>query len=166
MNKVDADSIFDRLAALGIARVSAEYSGSGDSGQFDGFIAYGPYANGQEPYIDNAVLEKPIGETDALQVVANVKARLDGEPFQTFAKELEQLAWDTVDAAGHSGFWNNDGGYGKLVFDVTERTIVLEHSNYTGATEDSTHEVFADDPNNSVDFPSTENTERDAATTP
>lgn len=139
MTKTEADAIFARLAALGVKYVSAEYSGSGDSGQFDGFTVYGP----NNEYLNSIILDKPVGESDAL-IVDKVTKRLNNEKFQTFSKELEQMAWDAVDNAGHNGFWNNDGGYGKLVFDVAERTIVLEHSNYTGATEDITHELFSE----------------------
>lgn len=143
MNKADADRVFTQLTALGVATLSAEYSGSGDSGQFDGLIAY----DSEHKYIESVVFDKPFGETEALQIIGQVTARLSGGKLQTFAEELEEMAWAAVSAAGHNGFWNNDGGYGKLVFDVRERTIVLEHSNYTGATEDSTDTVYSEDPN-------------------
>lgn len=142
MTKTEADAVFARLAALGVALLHAEYSGDGDSGQFDGLTAY----DAEGKWVGEVDFDKPVGEEDAL-VVNKVTKRLNNEKFQTFSEELEQMTWGAIDNAGHGGWENNEGGFGKLVFDVAERTVVLEHSNYTGATEDSTNTVYSADPN-------------------
>lgn len=142
MTKTEADAIFARLAALGVDYVSAEYSGSGDggrgdSGQLDGFAVYGP----NRAHLDSSVLDKLV---DEYALIDKVTKRLN-KKFQTFSAELGQMTWDAIDASGNSGFYNS-GGFGSLVFDVTARTIMLEHSNYTNETEDSTYKLFDENP--------------------
>ena len=55
--------IFAELKDLGVASITANYSGSGDSGQSDGIIAFNADSTVLE--ID---LDKPIGEEIALRV--------------------------------------------------------------------------------------------------
>ena len=55
--------IFAELKDLGVASITANYNGSGDSGQFDGITAF----NADGTVLENN-LDKPIGEEIALRV--------------------------------------------------------------------------------------------------
>lgn len=135
MTKNEADAIFARLTALGVGFVKAEYSGSGDSGQFDGFAIY----DAAGVHTTDIDLDKPMGEEDLL---LKVTAKLEDREHKQLTEYLESLTWDAVDEAGHDGFWNDNGGSGMWVIDVAARTIVLEHTNNVMTTEDSRYEVF------------------------
>lgn len=140
MDATKKAEILGRLKALGIFELAAEYSGSGDSGQFDCFTAYGK----DHSYLATFDLDMPFGEAEALK---KVTARLTDTKYETFSGELEALIWEAVDEAGHNGFWNNEGGDGKLVFNVVDNTIRLEHRNRIESFEESSHELCPDDPN-------------------
>ena len=84
------------------------------------------------------------GDDEIPRIVA---ASLLDKEIKKFSDQLEQMAWDAVDRAGHNGFWNNEGGDGKLVFDVPGRTITLEHRNRIESFEESSHNVYSPDPN-------------------
>lgn len=130
--------IFDELKALGVASITANYSGQGDSGQFDGITAHN--ADGSVLEID---LDKPVGEEIALRV----KDRLLNREFKTLSNRIAQLVWDTVDAEGHSGFWNNEGGEGTLEIDVAEQTITLNHTDHPeGYWDDEEGEEETEEP--------------------
>lgn len=130
-------ALLTRLKTLGVYRLEAEYSGSGDSGQFDQFVCY----DKDGTYMHSVDLDRTTGEDQALR---RVTARLKDEEYTTFSDELEKVVWNAVDEAGHNGFWNNEGGEGKLVFDVGEGTIVLEHKNRVESWEEYAHEMGED----------------------
>jgi hypothetical protein len=96
------DKLLNYLGALGIKRLTVDYSGSGDSGQ-----------------------------TDDISTVPDRNMILD-EKFEDTDKELKQVidefAWEAIEN-NESGFYNNDGGQGRIVFDVKKRTITMEHYN-------------------------------------
>lgn len=114
--------VLRELKTRGVVRVIANYSGGGDNGQFDGITVEN--AQGETVEFD---LDKPVGEEIAL----GVTRRLLGEEDKKLSDLVEQLAWDAVDEAGHSGFWNNAGGQGQLIIDLTkdEPEVRLEHGN-------------------------------------
>lgn len=143
-NKVDIDHLFDALKRLDIEQLIGEYSGSGDSGQFDG--VYVIYVDGRPQHkID---FDKPLGEIEALTGISEnaiptyVAASLKGEQLKSLRDLIEHLAWQAVDNAGHGGFENDDGGYGKLIFDVKERTIELEHNDYVVSTQTTFTDIY------------------------
>jgi hypothetical protein len=140
MEKAQAQAIFDRMELLGIAKITAKYSGSEDSGQFDGFECFDK--NGA--LVDELLLDKPLGEDEQLR---KVTARIMNAEDKKFTEELEQAAWDAVDGAGQGGFHNNEGGEGTLNFDLAERRIWLTHANntYTDRETDKDGEPLNDD---------------------
>jgi hypothetical protein len=124
MDAAQANALLDGLAKAGIARVVASYSGSEDSGQFDGCTAF----NAADEEMGNFDFQKPLGEDE---VIGAITSRLLNQKHKTLAEQLEQAAWDAVDEAGQGGFWNNEGGEGSLTIDVAERRIWLKHANNT-----------------------------------
>jgi len=107
-------TLFDFLKALGIQVLKVHYSGSGDSGQTD----------------------------DMTTIPAKLSKLLDEQLNQkeTLRSYLETFTWEKIEDE-ESGFYNNEGGYGEILFDVAERTIKMEHFNYIQETVYSEHEL-------------------------
>jgi hypothetical protein len=103
--------IFAALAAAGVHRVTIDYDGSGDSGQIDGIEAWD--ANGQRI---------PLPTEPKLQLATDDP----GQPVN-LESAVEDLAWNCLESL-YSGWENNDGACGTFVFDVSARTITLEHN--------------------------------------
>jgi len=118
------------LKAAGLTMVYAEYSGSGDDGQFDGAFT--------EVGAQRIDLDRVEGtpELDA----AYAAARLVGEEARSLAQLVEDLCYAAVDNCGHGGFHNNEGGYGVFTIDVEACTCMLEHTDYVQSTENHTYE--------------------------
>jgi hypothetical protein len=91
-------------------RVTIDYDGEGDSGQ-----------------IGEVAAESATGRP--VDLVRKITLNLRGEPYQyaTLQEALEDFAW-VVLAVYHSGFENNEGGFGTLSFDVRKGTVTLEHN--------------------------------------
>ena len=106
--------LFDFLKALGIQVLKVHYSGSGDSGQTD----------------------------DMTTIPAKLSELLDEKLNQkeTLRSYLDTFTWEKIEDE-ESGFYNNEGGYGEIIFDVAERTIKMEHNNYIQETVYSEHEL-------------------------
>lgn len=139
------ERILRQLRDLGVAYITAEYSGSDDSGQFDGITVQN--AAGETIEFD---LDKPVGEEAALKV----KRRLLDEEDKPLSDQIEVLVWDTIDEMGHSGFWNNEGGQGTMKIDVAAGTIVLVHGNNGEDTRDYDEETeeYIGENNAAVDY--------------
>ena len=59
---------------------------------------------------------------------------------ETLRSYLDTFTWEKIEDE-ESGFYNNEGGYGEIIFDVAERTIKMEHNNYIQETVYSEHEL-------------------------
>ncbi|MGL4240257.1 MAG: DUF6878 family protein [Beijerinckiaceae bacterium] len=110
-NKAD---LFAVLAGAGIATVTVEFDGYGDSGQIESVDASGK---------DGLSCELP---SESLVI----RRALWGEPEpaseeMTVADAIERLAYDLLGGA-HPGWEINDGSYGSFVFDVAAGAIRLE----------------------------------------
>ena len=111
--------LFDALAAAGIATVTVEFEGSGDSGQMEK-----PCARAA----DETVIDLPSQAVEIERVDWNLgplKEQL------ALPDAVEIMAWGLLGEA-HGGWENDDGGYGEFTFDVAELSIKLEyHERYT-----------------------------------
>lgn len=98
------------LQSANVASVAIEYDGEGDNGQINAIVA-----------------------TDA------AGARIDLTKIRMLATEIEAPQADTIDefvnlfcwdalAVYHSGFENNDGGFGRITIDVPTGAIELERN--------------------------------------
>lgn len=110
-NKAD---LFAILADAGIATVTVEFDGCGDSGQIESVDAIGK--NGMSC------------ELPATSIA--IRRALWGEPEpaseeMTVAEAVERLAYDLLGGA-HPGWEINDGSYGTFVFDVAAGAITLD----------------------------------------
>lgn len=109
------DALLDVLRAAGVANVTVTYDGEGDSGQTDS-----PHAITQDGSgIDLATLTAPDPQAASTEGAA--------KPALQLSQLVENFLWAVLDVH-HAGFEINDGGFGELTIDVTERSVILEHS--------------------------------------
>ena len=99
------------LKANGIARVTAEYDGGGDSGQINAITAQNEAG---QPIDVSALGPFSHGE----------------RTFDTIHEFIDEFAWDCIEASEHSGFFNNEGGYGEFKFDVATGRVWMEHTDF------------------------------------
>lgn len=110
-NKAD---LFATLAGAGIARVTVEFDGYGDSGQIESIDAIGAGGAPRDlPTIQLVIRRAVWGETEP-----------QAEEM-TVADAIERLAYDLLGGA-HPGWEINDGAYGAFVFDVAAGAITLD----------------------------------------
>jgi hypothetical protein len=55
-------------------------------------------------------------------------------------QQVEEFAWAVLDVY-HSGYENNDGGFGQLTIDVTSRSAELDHNDRVVESVNTTTEV-------------------------
>jgi hypothetical protein len=108
------DILFAALAAAGIHRVTVDYDGSGDSGQIDTIEASNS-ANENIPFPSDTRIQFASENAHAPPAEYNLEAA------------VESAAWDCLDDL-YYGWENNDGAFGRFVFDVPARTVTLEHN--------------------------------------
>ncbi|MGL4975226.1 MAG: DUF6878 family protein [Bosea sp. (in: a-proteobacteria)] len=110
-NKADLFAIF---AGAGIAKVTVEFDGCGDSGQIESVEAVGT---------DGKPREMPAISLSIRKAVWGVS-----EPQchdMTVTDAIETFAYDLLGDT-HPGWEINDGAYGTFVFDVGEGSITLD----------------------------------------
>jgi hypothetical protein len=100
------------LRLLGIARVEIEYDGESDNGQITGVLAFD--AEGRFAPLQGSLL---------LPAKADDACRKD----QPLSSALEDFAWAVLQHY-HSGFEDNDGGFGTLVIEPPSSRVHLEHN--------------------------------------
>ena len=103
------EELFNTLAMFKITKLVVHYSGSGDSGQTDD------------------VTTEPASRSELLDEVM--------QSGKTIRDAVDEFAWDEGIENHEGGFYNNDGGYGEVIFDVKDRTITMAHNNYITETQ-------------------------------
>jgi hypothetical protein len=103
-----------RLSALGVAVVSASYSGCGDSGQIDGVDFH---------TADNRI------------VTSDIPGDLQNE--------VENFLYDALEFR-HGGWENNDGGGGEFRWVLATNYMEHTHRDFYTETDSTYHEGFAD----------------------
>jgi hypothetical protein len=120
--------VFAALADAGIHRVTVEYDGSGDSGQIENVEA-------------SDAAGKSISLPDTgIHLVSGHPEHPGAE--RTLEQAIENVAWDYLDDL-YCGWENNDGAFGRFVFDVPARTLTLEHNERYTEVHTSAHEFSA-----------------------
>lgn len=120
-------AVFDALAAARITSVIVTFDGCGDSGQIESIDAKAGDAGADLPHREIPIASVRWGDSEPTTVT------------MTVSDAIEQLAYDYLSET-HCGWENNDGAYGEFVFDVTERTITLDHNDRYTAVESYSHE--------------------------
>jgi hypothetical protein len=118
--------LFDCLEDAGLILITVDFDGSGDSGQIEGIFAFDEYG------------EVAVPRASLPCISLNPVARADTTELQSVSDVVEALAYDLLEEE-HGGWENNDGAYGELRFDVTDRTITLAYHERIMTSEYSEH---------------------------
>ncbi|MBS3962852.1 MAG: hypothetical protein KGZ61_13625 [Sandarakinorhabdus sp.] len=110
-------AIFDALASAGVVTLVVNFDGFGDSGQIEAMTATG--AEGEIALPETCIPYASPGRDDGDDAI-------DQQPL-TLAEAIETLCYDLLRQT-HAGWENNDGAFGDFTFDVTARTISLDHN--------------------------------------
>ena len=121
-------AIFDALEAAGIAHVTIEFEGSGDSGQM-------------EQATGCTAANEPVGIPDVVIEITRVDFDEDKDSSADVAlrEAIETVAYELLEQT-HGGWEDNDGGFGTFAFDVAERSITLDFNERYTETNNSVHE--------------------------
>ena len=119
-------ALLDALALAGITTVIVDFDGYGDSGQIEHVEARIGDEEACMPVGTIDVVEALWGEAERKCSAVNISAA------------IESLAYGALEQT-HSGWENNDGAYGDIVFDVAERTLTLDYNERYTASELYTH---------------------------
>lgn len=129
--------ILEAMKAIGAARATVTYSGSGDEGQFDQpeFVkADGTAINAEEAMVN---LKATVG------VWVSGESKWENKEWEgevDLNEALSDLCHDLVQDR-HGGWENNEGGCGSLQVLVEGGKFRLEHSNYYIETEYSEYDL-------------------------
>ena len=110
--------LFDALATAGIATVTIDFDGYGDSGSFQEAAAYRAEKTQIPLPAPDIVVQTVVYETNTVSVSDKVTTARDF---------LEDLATDFLEET-HSGWEDGEGAYGQFRFSLADRTITLEYN--------------------------------------
>ena len=113
------------LRARGIATVTIEYDGEGDSGQIGDILA----CDAKQHPVD---IERPVQ-------LALYRGKAASE-YDSLREALDDFAWLLL-AHFHDGFENNEGGFGTIRIDVAKRSVILDHDDRVIETVNTRTEV-------------------------
>lgn len=108
--------LFDTLAAAGIAVVTIDFDGYGDSGSFEQATAFDA---------ENAEIPLPTADITVKAVVFETGAI--EEKVTTARDFLDNLASEFLEET-HCGWEDGEGSFGQFRFSLAERTITLEYN--------------------------------------
>lgn len=121
-------SLFAALRNAGIASVTVNFDGYGDSGQIEDITAVS--ADQSECEIPATIVELQLlsfGENEPICV---------SQPLQEAVETLSYALLGSV----HCGWENNEGAFGDFTFDVAAGTISLDYNERFASSENYTHE--------------------------
>jgi hypothetical protein len=123
---VNKTALLNALEIAGLTRVVVSFDGYGDSGQIENVEVRIGDDEARMPAGTIEVGEALWGEVELKRSAVGISAA------------VESLAYDVLEQT-HSGWEDNDGAYGDIVFDVAERTITLDYNERYTASENYTH---------------------------
>ena len=98
------------LKTLGISRVAINYSGSGDSGQVNEVNAYLV----GDPRVVQDIDKIAAQHAPPDEISIKVSNKLLGQEDKELSAILEEFAYDAIEEANLSDWYNNDGGGGTM----------------------------------------------------
>jgi Family of unknown function (DUF6878) len=110
--------LFDALAGAGIATVTIDFDGYGDSGSFQEAAAFSA---------ENTEIPLPAPDIVVKTVVFETKTVSVSDKVTTARDFLEELTSDFPEET-HSGWEDGEGAYGQFRFSLADRTITLEYN--------------------------------------
>lgn len=107
--------LFPLLAAAGIATITVEYEGSGDSGAVENITIVDAEGNPMPLPAGEVTMQSP-----------NWNGKEISEHPAAIDVAVENLAMDAVECR-HGGWENNEGGRGSITLDIAGNRIEVEH---------------------------------------
>jgi hypothetical protein len=120
------------LRALGITRVTVEYSGGGDEGRTES-ITFEPNDQHTSHTVNVALMKY---RWDEERACGGSELAFDDMALDQVAEALCDTA---ISLTGHNGYENNDGGAGTFVLQAADATAELEHSDYYTESDTTSH---------------------------
>lgn len=127
---LNKEAMLDAMAAVGASLVTAEYAGSGDSGE-------GVDVTTEPADISGTVLMNIL--TSSFDHERKLWVYSAAVKEMSLIDAAEMLCDDLISAAGHDGFENNDGGGGTMTLTLASRELELEHYDCYVERETSVH---------------------------
>ena len=140
------------LSEAKVKRVESRYDGSGDSGEYYGAIytmeddshriapkrhGYWDIPEGATPWENAPPLTQTVEKSTWTE---EGWTREDGDAERSLHDAVDDLSYSVV-YRFEAGWENNEGGCGLVIFDVPNKRVILEHSQYVTITEDSRYEI-------------------------
>ena len=129
-------AMMEAIAAAGATLGYVAYTGSGDSGQVEEvWVATGPF-NDAQPYetpgaidLDHTKVWLPFTTGSYVHDEEHPDGHhvLTVTPNMPLDDALERFAHAAIGATGHSGYENEEGGFGYMLIDVAANTVKLDH---------------------------------------
>jgi hypothetical protein len=109
-------ALFDALARAGITSVIVTFDGFGDSGQIENV----------EVRAGDALQELPADQIEFVAPLFGDAGKVE-RTTHSLSDAIETLVYAFLEQS-HSGWEDNDGAYGDVMFDVGNRTITLDYN--------------------------------------
>ena len=113
------------LKAKGIAKVSIEYDGEGDSGQVNDIQAFDQK-------------QQPVSLDDPFTLALHNPE--EPTTYASLYEALDDFAWTAL-GLYHDGFVNNDGGFGAIAIDAEKATVTIDHNDRITDVDNTVTEV-------------------------
>lgn len=126
-DKLTSDGVLMLLHDMGIRFVQCNYSGGGDSGAID---EWGFYDETQRNLID----WESASFTDES---ATEEMDTTSEEMKNAWKKVEGIIYNVLNTKVND-WWNNDGGYGSFLMDVTTCEYIVANNCYVTEVESQT----------------------------
>ena len=119
-------NVCEKLKEHGIDLVTTQYSGGGDSGDYEPAISY---ANDEEVCVPSVEVKKfrPVIKWDT-ETGGWVAVEIE-EKTGDLLDVVEELMAEAVEIR-HPGWYDNDGGEGTVAMNVEEQTINVNHGDH------------------------------------
>lgn len=89
--------------------------------------------------VDKATISYNGGGDEGNVEEVTLSATTEPDLSHTLYEKLSEWAWEFV-IGYHSGFENNEGGFGSIIWDMTTGAITLDHNDYIEHSEQTLHE--------------------------
>jgi hypothetical protein len=125
--EINKTVLFDATRTTGVSMMTIEFDGYGDEGDMEQALAFAGEVPTEMPEDRIEILDVMWGGSETERQTV------------TIGQAVETLAWSILQST--FGNWqDNEGGFGKFIFDAGSRKITLEYNERISDTEYSEHE--------------------------
>jgi len=118
-------SLCAALKTKGIAKVSIEYDGEGDSGGVNDIQAFDQK-------------QQPVSLDDPVALALHNPE--EPTTYASLYEALDDFAWTAL-GLYHDGFVDNDGGFGAITIDVAKSTVTIDHNDRITDVDNTVTEI-------------------------